>query len=41
MVVELGALIKGEIEKPQLSLLQDLKWRGKIYRLNEHIVEIQ
>ena len=34
MVVEFGALIKGEIEKPKLSLFRDIKWRNETYELN-------
>ena len=34
MLVELDTLIKEEIEKSKLALLQGLKLRGEIYRLN-------
>ena len=36
MVIEFGALIKGEIEKPKLSPFQDIKWRGEIRAINFH-----
>ena len=34
MFVEFFVLIKCEIEKLQLFLLQDIKWKGVIYKLN-------
>ena len=34
MLVEFGAIIMNEIEKPQLSLLQDMKQKGEIDMLN-------
>ena len=33
MLVELGALLKGEIEKLKRSLLQHLKWKNEIYEI--------
>ena len=36
ILVELGTLIKEEIQWPKLSFLRDLKWKGENYRLNQH-----
>ena len=35
IVVEFEVQLKGKIEKSKPSLIQDLKWKGEIYRLKK------